>query len=866
MSRGRREMESLEQQISDHIEAETQNNIARGMAPADAACAARRKFGNVLQTREDARAVWLPPWIDHFLQDARFAFRSLHRNPGFALAVATTLALGIGMNTAIFSTVNAVLLRPLSYPEPERLVAYSDGVSGSKAEHFKPGVEAADFAEWRGQAKKLEGMAGYQYNDVTLVIPTEANQVRVASVAGDLWKLAGARPAFGRLFAPEDRPGVIVISHRLFERFFGRDPSVIGSTVTLGGAPTTIIGVLPPDFRFLFPQDAPHLASHSSQVEAYIPAPPPVRGSPDRKRMVFVVGKLRPNVHLNDALVELRSIQTSVQHEHPDRWFVGVPRMRLLPLKERLVGNFERALVILQGAGVLVLAIACVNIANLLLARAAARQKEIAIRAAIGAGGGRVFRQFMAEGLILAIIGGVAGLFLASGGTAVMARLASQAVPQLAEVSIDRSVLLFTLLTTIASGILFGLVPAVPLWKSTLHYALKAGTRGGSDAPTGVRTRSVLVATELALAVVLLISASLMLKSFWRMYDTPPGFAPAQTLLMNISAISSQPPAEELRDHYIPELIRRLESVPGVRHASIAKSETLLLQSRNPSVQPVVDQFQDSLVSPGYFKAIGMRLIRGRWISTTDPPDATIINETMARRVFGTDDPIGRRIEKLGRPVSVVGVVANLKYAKLDVEPGPEIYRSHPSHSSAILADGILTLVVRASANPRHIARAIRKLAASIDPARPVYNIRTLQEVLTASIAPRRFNLFILATFAATALLLAIIGIYGVIAYSVTQRTREIGVRMAMGAQRSAVIRLVVGQGMLLAVSGAAIGLLGALGFTRALASLLYEVEPNDGLTFLVVPICLILAALAACWGPALGASRVHPLAALRYE
>jgi putative ABC transport system permease protein len=778
--------------------------------------------------------------------------------------IVLTLALGIGVNTAVFSVVNTVLLRPLPYPDAKRLVAYSDGISKSKAENFKPGIEGADFSEWRTQAKSFEGMAGYFYYDATLAASNDAGQVQVASITGDFWAMTGARPALGRLFEPAEPPGAIVLSHKFFERRFGADSHIVGKAMTLDGQPVTIAGVLPPDFQFLFPQDRTDIASiASNEIEAYVPVPPLVRSGGQRTRL-FVTAKVKPFVPIESALTELRMIEARILRAYPDRWFAGIPRMGLIPLQEKMVGNVRRALMILQVAGMFVLLIACANIANLLLARAAVRQREIAIRSAIGAGAARVLRQFLAEGLVLALLGGCSGLVLARLVIAMIAGLGWYAVPRLAETTIDARVLTFTLIVSLASGLIFSFGPAISLYRSSPQNALKDGAGSSSLGSGGLRVRRFLVAFELALAIILLTGAGLMMKSFWRMYANPPGFAPENTLVMKVSLSGPQYADKGREVSYLSELVRRIESVPGVQAAGIADTRSYLIQSKDKTRPPVVEQFQESLVSLGYFGAIGMQLVKGRWLTQSDPADATIINETMARRVFGDADPIGQRIDRLGRQVRVVGVVANLKYSKLDADPGPEIYRAYPQN----LGPGrpMMTVAVRVPGDPLGIAAASRKLISGIDPTQPVYNVESLQQVLSNSIAPRRFNLFLLGTFAAAAFLMAVVGIYEVVAYSVTQRTREIGIRMALGAQRSEVVRMVVRQAMGIAITGIAMGLAAALGLTRFMASLLYEVKPNDPSTFALVAITLAATAALASWGPALKAALVDPLIALRYE
>ncbi len=720
------------------------------------------------------------------------AYDALRRNPAFSAIVILTLALGIGVNTAVFSVVNTAMIRPLPYPNADRIVAYVEGPA-SKA--VKAGIAGADFAEWRANAKSFDGIAGYSYSDAILASANDADQVRLASLAGDFWAITGARPILGTLFAADTPPGSIVLSHQLFERRFAGDSNIVGKSMTLDGRPVTVTGVLAPDFEFLFPQERPNV--ESGGIDAYVSSGPLLRSSPGMR--LSVAARLKPLLSIENALMELRTIEARVLQTYPDRWFVGVDRMNLIPLQDKLVGGVRRALIILQVAGVFVLLIACINVANLLLARASVRQREIAIRSAIGAGAARVMRQFLIEGMILALLGGAAGLVLASCAVTMMAGLGSAAVPRLADARIDPQVLGFTLVISIASGVIFSLGPAVSMCRTNLQNALKDHGGEPSLGRGGLRIRGILVAFELALAIVLLTGAGLMIKSFWRMYANPPGFSPENTLLLKVSLMGPEYADKPHQVSYLNELVRRIASVHGVEAAGIANTDLYLLQSANSSRPPIVDWFRETLVSPGYFGAIGMRLVKGRWLTDADPLDATVINETMAHAAFGADDPIGQSITRLGRQIRVVGVAADLKYSKLDADPGPEIFRGYAEN----LGPGrmTMTLALRVAGDPLRMAPVARKLISDIDPAQPIYNIETLQKALSRSIAPRRFNLYLLGTFAAASLLMAIIGIYGVISYSVAQRTHEIGIRMALGAQRSEVVRMVVKQGMAVASS-----------------------------------------------------------------
>jgi predicted permease len=856
--RRKRMLEKLDLDFEEHIRRETEDNIHRGLNPEEARYAALRKFGNVTRIKEDTREIWSFTWLEQLARDVRYALRTLRRNPGFAAAAILSLGLGIGVNTAVFSVVNTVLLQRLPYPDADRIVAFSNGVSAG--EHFKEDLPGATFAEWRAHAQSFDQLAGYWHRDATLSSAKSAELMRVVSVTGDFWALTGARAARGRLFDSNAQSPSIVLSHAVFERQFNGDTGIIGKTVNLDGEPVTVVGVLPANYRFLFrdflsnvtPSDA------ASAVGAFTPGPVLVRGVPSHW---FVVGHLKPLVSVERALAELQGIQASILKAYPDRWFPGIARMQLLPLRSELTRDSRQALWILQIAGFFVLLIACTNIANLLLARGAARSREIAIRASVGAGVGRVLRQFLAEGLLLSLSGGTAGLIIAWSAIAMMKHFGTGAVPRLSESAIDARVLVFTLSLCLLSGIAFGLAPGVTLWRSGVQDALRSGTRQVSSGD--VRLRGFLVTAELALAIVLLSGAGLMVKSFWKMYADPPGFSPEHTLVMKVALSGPQYAKPAQQSVYTEELLRRIGALPGVQACGVTNSELLLMQAANPAVPAIVDRFQNSLVSQGYFRAIGMQLLRGRWITDSDPADTVVINETLARRVFGDSDPVGQRMQKLNK-LRAVGVAANLKYSKRDAMPGPEVFR--PYSKNLWGGNASLTIVVRMPGDPLGISLTARKMISGIDPEQPVYDIQTLEQALTTSIAARRFNLFLLGAFAISALLIALVGIYGVMAYAVTQRTREIGIRMALGAQRGTVVRMIVAQGMRITVWGVAVGLGGALAFTRVMASLLYDVAPNDPATFAVTLSILITCVLLACWRPALRAALVDPQVALRHE
>ena len=866
-------LDNLDDEIRDHIERETRENIERGMTVEAARAAARRKFGNVGRVMEQTRAVWAWAWLEQLLHDVRYGLRGLRRNPAFTAVIVLTLALGIGMNTAVFSLVNAVLIRPLPYPQPERLVWLANYSRMFKAEL----VSGPDYYDWKTQSKSFESMTAYGYGDQTLSTAEGAEQHRIAYVTPEFWSLSGARPALGRLFTSADRGGV-VLSDRLFDRQFHRDPHALGRSVTLSGRPETILGVLPKNFRFLLPQPARAagngLDSEGTDIEAYIPDPvawePPNRSGASSIEMV--VAKRKADVSIDRARTELEGIQARIVRDSPFN-FGGDTELKVTPLQEKLVGEARPALLVLLAAVGLVLLIACVNIANLLLARGASRQKEIAIRTAIGAGRARLIRQFLGESFALALLGGVAGLLLARLALGLIVRFAPQSLPRLGETTMDGRMLLFALAASLVTGLIFGVSPAVFLRRSRPYDVLKQGGRTSSAASAGLPLRRLLVAAELALALVLLTGAGLMLKSFWRMNAHPAAFAPDRIVALRIRLSGPQYLPLARQQTFVQEVLNRVQHAPGVQDAGVilAFAHGLVQMPHSaPAPRSRAPQADYYTVSSGLGRTLGMQLVQGRWLTDNEQSRAVMVNEKLAHELFGTADPVGQPLSIPGAtpghrnadPATIVGVVGDLKYSKLDAPAQPEIYI--PFQQAQFLM--AMTVMVRTSSDASAIAPAIRDLIANIDRTQSVYDVRTLEQALAESIAPRRFNLFLLGIFAASALALALIGIYGVIAYSVTQRTQEIGVRAALGAQRGQIVGMVVRQGMGIALIGIGAGLGAAFGLTRLMASLLYDVTPSDPATFAVVALLLTGIALLASWIPARKAARVDPLVALRYE
>ena len=865
-------LDNLGDDFRDHIEHETEENIERGMSPEEARAAALRKFGNVTRVMEETRAVWISIWLQQLLQDIRYGVRGLRRNPGFAAVVVLTLALAIGMNTAVFSLVNTILVRPLPYPDPDRLVWLGNYNRFFKAEM----VGSPDYVDWKEQAASFAGMVAYGTGGYTLATAEGAGQHVLADVTADFWDISGTRPALGRFFGPEDREG-IVLSDELFEREFRRDPNVVGRSVIVDSRAVTVLGVLPKGFRFLLPAGFGLPTGNAREIEGYIPNPVAWQHPPRGRNISIelVVAKLKPGVSIERARSELAGIQARIAAAQNPNARYDAQSLRVTPLQEKLAAGARPALLVLLAAVSFVLLIACANIANLLLARGAARQKEIAIRTAIGAGRARVIRQFLGENLALALFGGTLGLLLARLAMPVIVRLAPPSLPRLGETTIDGRVLLFALVATLATGFIFGITPAIFLRGSKPYEVLKQGGRMSS---AGLPLRRLLVVAELALALVLLTGAGLMVKSFWRMNSRPPGFVPERILALQVPLSGPQYRAVAQQRRFAEEMQERVGQLPGVEAASVLTQGKLRgsgTAPHDPNVRSLssaqvmhLPHVTFSTVSSGFDRVMGLRVVRGRWLAESEPGPAIVINESMAHELFGEGEAVGKQLglaDNVDDPAtlaSIIGVVSDLKYSRLDAPAEPEVYIPYQL-SSSLLG---MTVMVRTATDATAMAPAIRNAIASVDRTQLVAEVKTLEQALADSIAPRRFNLYLLGAFATSALLLALIGIYGVIAYAVAQRTQEIGVRMALGAQRSQVVRLVVREGMRVAAVGITVGLAAAFALTRLMASLLYDVKPTDPSTYAVVAAALAATALAACCKPALQAAWVDPARVLRQE
>lgn len=864
----KRRLAELPQDIQDHIEMETSDNVGRGMSPDEARSAALRKFGNITLVIEDTRAVWHPVWADRLVQDVRYALRTFARQPGFAAVIVLTLALAIGLNTAVFSVLNTALFQPLPYPEAERLMWLGNYNLLAKQDNW---VSRTDYLIWR-EARSFERMAAYGNHDLALSAGDEASQERVVSISGDFWNLTGARPAFGRLFDP-GQSNAIVLSWALFERRFAGDARIVGKSVTLNGWAFTVTGVLPRDFRFLFPQQYAS-GDEIRDIDAFIPIPDALMRMPPAgvqqwdaatRRLgpapfwIVVVGRLKSAVAPGTARAELETIYSRIAKEDPGP-FRESRVLRLVSLKEKLSGGIRRPLITLMVGVGFVLLIACANIANLLLVRASARQREMAIRVAVGAGRTRVVRQVLTESAVLGLLGCATGLLVGKLAISFVIRLAPQAVPRMAETSVDGRVLLYALVLSLSAGLIFGLAPAFAAWTAEVSGLLKSET--GTRSSGRARLRPLLAASQLALAIILLAGAGLMVKSFWRMHRKPPGFEPSKILVLRITPSGPTYQTWPAKQNYIEQLQQSLVSLPGVAAVGIdsgAMNTTVHLDGV-PRSGPADGLFAAIRgVSPGYLQAMGIPLLEG-----SGPPQGSlfgaVVNQAFARQVAG--GAVGRQLSGSILNDTITGVVADFKTRQLDAEPFPEIYIAF----ERLPLQRSMRVVVRCEGAPAGTASLVRDRIAGVDRTQPVFEFQTLEEALSGSIAPRRFILFLLGIFAASALALAMIGIYGVIAYSVSLRTREIGIRLALGASRRGVVSMMLRQGMSLAAAGICAGVILALGLTRLMASLLYDVQPNDAWVFAAVSVTLGASAALAATGPALRAARVDPIRALRYE
>ncbi len=964
--------EDLDEELRTHLEMLAEENVRHEIPLEEARYAALRTFGGIDQVREIYREQRGLPMIETFAQDLRFAFRQLRRNPGFTTVVVLTLALGIGANTAIFSVVNAVMLRPLPYPQSDRLVWIAESIPALKVEIATGG----DYVDWKNQNHTLEEIAAYDTSAAfNLTGRGTPARVRGASVGANFFRTLGVQPQLGRGFTPqecaagvapraegagrpEDQPNgphAMILMHPFWQQYFGSDPRVLGQTVNLDAAPYTVVGVMPASFRFPGDADAQFLVPLALNKEAE-----GMRTS-HADELVRIIGRLKPGVSLAAVWADLNEIRKRAQSssgptmaedgggqghamrtpgpggpggqlrssasslpetapngssrsetaratgpsgmlsaprrasgsnggagpnsQKPDQPRLGrsappASELRVVPLAEHLAGNLRPAMLTLLGVVSLVLLIACANVANLMLTRASARTREMAVRAALGAGRWRLVRQLLVESVTLALAGGVVGLLFAAWGVDVIARLipagTGRGILSVAIPRVDSNVLLFALAASVLTGILFGLAPAVTVTRPDLGEGLKESAQAASPGASHGWLRGALAVAELSLALVLLIGAGLLIKSFYRVLEVNPGFAPERLLTMDLNLTDSRYPTPQQQSEFFSEVLSRVESLPGVRSAALSDSLPLspysmfLMMSvdrllpRAPVSSSTTVMMSRISVSPGYFYTLGIPVLKGRTFTGHDDEQSlkvAVVNEALANHLWPGEDPVGKQLPLFNANLTVIGVVGNTRHNGLSEDTTAETYvpfLQAPGNS--------MQLAVRASVEPDSLVSAVRAQVRDIDPDQPLYHVSTMEQILSDSLAPRRFNLLLLAIFAAIALTLATVGIYGVMAFSVTQRTHEIGIRMALGAERRNVLGLIVRQGLRLTLAGVVIGVAGAWGLTRFLSSFLYGVRPTDPWTFVLVSVVLVAVAIMASYIPARRATKVDLIVALRYE
>jgi putative ABC transport system permease protein len=881
----------LLEEMEEHLAQQTADNVRAGMSPAEAHRRAVLKFGPVGTIREEYHSELSLPFIETLLQDLRYAVRMLLRSPGFSFIAIATIALGIGATTAIYSVIDATLLHPLLYPNPTELVLIQDDL---------PGVGAQDVGisvpEWRDlessgifQSVSVSGTGA----NVNLTGSAQPDRLSYKHVTPNYFVVFGVGAQLGRTFDPRDAtPGFnleAVISDGLWRREFGADPHMIGKALLLDNDVYRVVGVMPRGFRDL------GSTSEERNTEVWLaagmaglPFPPPLRGSRLASR---AVARLKPGLSIAIAQEHLDALVESLKRQYPAEYPAQTAwTVHLIPLSESAVGSVRQSLILLFGAVGLVLLISCVNVANLLLARASVRSREIAVRQALGARRTRLIRQLLTEILLLFLLGGIAAFAILFCTRHFLLRLVPDSLPQSHDIAIGWGVLVFAVAISIAAGTIFGLAPAWLMSRVDLIGTLRQEGRSSKGSPERSRARQILVISELALSLVLMIAAGLLLRSFWDLFKVQPGFNPdrvmaIQTWLPGPNDPTTDPYRTATQEAVLlREILRRSRTVPGVEEAAVGDTEALPLGHSNPSQLPLIREgiettdnqapvIDSPIVSPEYFHLLGMPLLRGRLFNDQDledTPQVAVINQAAARTYWPSQDPLGKRVRlhldsrealNSAKPAwtTIVGVIADARTESLADAAIPQIYRSlyqHPAKSLAIF--------LRGQPDPSAIAAQMRRQVQSVDPELPVFHAETLGEALSASLSVRRFSMEMVAFFAATALLLAGLGIYGTISYVVNEQRHEIAIRLALGAQRGNILKVVLLRGLGLAAAGAGLGVIGALIVSRLMAGLLYGVSPGDPLTFISLTTVLVIVALAACFIPARRAMRVDPIVALR--
>ena len=852
----------MAEEMQLHLEQRTEENIAAGMPPDEARFAARREFGGIEQIKEIARDQRGTTGVEHLVQDFRFGARLLRKQPGFTAVAVLTLAFGIGATTAIFSVVNGVLLRPLDFPAPDQLVLVNEAHPPTVP---LTGVSPGAYSSWQQQTAAFSSLAAWSFGPYNLTGAGEPRRIFAQRVTPNYFGTLGVRPDLGRDFRPgEDAAGkdnVVILSHALWLDQFGGRAQVVGQSILLDERPFLVIGVMAPGARWDRRAEIYTLLVTSARDQMNFDA-----------RRLQVIGRLKPGVTLAQARGEMATLADRLAEASPatnQGW-----QVRLMPLLAATVTGVRPLLLSLLGAVGFLLLIACVNVANLLLARATARHREIAVRSALGAGRGRIVRQLLCESLLIAALGGGLGALLAAGGTHLLLAFAPEGLPRLQEISMDGRVLAFTCLLAGITGLGFGLAPALEATRVDAVETLKDGGHGATDGRRRLRLRSVLVVLEVALALILLTGAGLLARSFLRLQRVDPGYQPQGVYMSNIALIPQKYAGDPQRVAFVDQACARLAQLTGIQGVAFTNhSLPLMGNGRYPftiaghPAEPAQPAAYYYAVTPDYLRVMGIPVRRGRGITPQDSagaPRVALINEELARVFFPDSDPLGQHISLGNGPEAwreIVGVVGDVKQNGLGQPTRPQILEPFAQSPSASTS-----FVVRTTLVPPDLLVDIRDALHTIDPEIPLDGMYPLTAALDRSVAAPRFALFLFGVFAGSALLLAAVGIYGVISYSVTQRTGEIGIRMALGAQRRDVLRLILRQGARMIGAGLLAGLIGALALSQLLAWMLFEVSPHDPLTLAIIVGLLATVAFAACWLPARRATQVDPLVALRCE
>jgi putative ABC transport system permease protein len=817
------------------------------------------------------------------LTDLRYALRQLVKSPGFTAVAILTLSLGIGACTAVFSLVNALLIRPLPYKTPQELVLLWQKFSAQGLNQIP--VSAPEYLDYEKQTTSFEHIAAFDYTDLNLTAGDVPERVQGAVVTPSLFPLLGVAPIKGRVFTSDEfgegRDGVVILSARLWQRRFNSDPNLVGKQIALNGRNFTVVGIMPAKFQFPLPLFGIQGGTFAGPVDIW----KPIAFTKDElgsrgSRSYGVIGRLKNGVSSAQARAEIDTVHANWLKQFPDFYPADVRfGGALYPLHEQVVGGMRTALFILLSAVGVVLLIVCANLTTMLLARAGVREREFAIRVALGASRWQLLRQVLCESVLLALIGGGAGTLLAMWGLDLLRAISAQTVPRIAEANVDVRVLLVMLIISIGTGILFGIIPALASGNPELTEALKEGGRGATTGAPRNRVRNALVVVEVAMALVLLVSAGLLVKSFVRLQDVHPGFNPRNVLTAELSLpLLKYPRGKPVIDFYA-EVVRRVRAIPGIESAGMTSilplsgsnsDNSFHIEGRSEVQTKVYPDEEVRGITPDYFRVLQVPLMQGRFFTeadTADAPGVVIINQAMAKKYWPGEDALGKRInfgdadpEKI-KWFTIVGIVSDIHHQGLDIDPKPEFYLPHPQRPYR----GMI-LAVRSAQDPRSVTGTVRKEILAIDPEQPLANVRTLETVASESIAPRRLSVFLLGTFATIAMLLAAVGLYGVISYLVVQRTHEIGVRMALGAQRGDVLLLVIRHAMWLVLIGTAIGLAIAFFASRALQAMLYKVGAFDVPTFAGVTFALMAVALLASYIPALRATKADPMLALGHN